>query len=104
MDIKELQKKMMANAKRYGEEFNVPINEEFVVVKIMEEVGEFAEAILRYRKHCRPHKYVSNEEARRMLGEELADIVGIALVGAELFDIDLDLILQEKWVRRGEAL
>jgi|SRR3989338_2653008 len=103
MDIKELQKKTMLNAKQYGEEFNVPINEEFVVVKMMEEVGEFAEAILRYRKHCRPHKYVSHEEAKHMLGEELADIVGIALVGAELFGIDLDSVLQEKWVKRGEG-
>lgn len=102
MDFKELQEGVVKNARRYGEEYNIKIDEDFALLKLYEEVGEYAQAILIHRKQSRPEKHVSEEESKQELAKELSDIVGIAMLNADLLGVDLEQTLLEKWVKRRQ--
>jgi len=100
MDFKELQNKVIENAIRYGKKHNVKIDKDFALLKLYEEVGEFAQAILIHRKKSRPEKHVPEEVSKQELAKELADIVGMAIVNAHLLGIDLEKAIDEKWIKR----
>ncbi|MBI4653151.1 hypothetical protein HY750_02760 [Candidatus Kuenenbacteria bacterium] len=84
MDFKDLQNKIVENAINYGKKYNVQIDEDFALLKLYEEVGEFAQAILVHRKKSRPEKHVSEKISKNELAKELADIIGVAIVNAHL--------------------
>ena len=101
MEFKELQNKVVQNAFRYGKEYDIEIDEDFALLKLYEEVGEFAQAVLVYRKKSRPEKYISKENAKENLSKELADVLGMVMVNAHSLDIDLEKALKEKgWIDR----
>ena len=100
MEFKELQNKIIKNALDYGEKYNLAIDEDFALLKLYEEVGELAQAILIYRKKCRPEKYVDTKSAKEKLANELADIVGVAIVNAYLLNIDLEEAIDKKWINK----
>lgn len=68
---------------------------------VREEVGEFAKVVLIYKKKSRPEKHTSEEESKEMLASELADIVGLAIINANLLGIDLQKTIEEKWLSRA---
>lgn len=100
MDFSNVQKKVIQNALNYGERYNVVIDEDFSLLKLSEEVGELAQAVLIRRKKCRPEKFVSEEESRRNVAKELADVVGMAMVTAHLMGINLEEAIDKKWISR----
>ena len=100
MDFNELQNKMIKNLMNYGKNYNVKIDEDFALLKLYEEVGEFAQAVLVHRKKSRPEKYLSEELSKKELGNELADIIGMTIVNAHLLGIDLEKAIQDKWIDR----
>ena len=102
MDFKELQAGVVKNARLYGEEYNIKIDEDFALLKLYEEVGEFAQAVLIHRKQSRPEKHVTEEISRQELAKELSDIVGVAMLNADLLGVDLEQTLLEKWVKRRQ--
>ena len=97
MDFKVIQEAAMKNVDRYSKKHNVTIDADYATLKLMEEAGEFAQAVLIYKKRSRPEKFVSEEASLYDIGKELADIVGMAMLNAHLLDIDLESILREKW-------
>lgn len=100
MEFKELQEKMLKTADAYGKEYNVNINEDFALLKLYEEVGEFAQAVLIHRKQSRPEKFLSEEESKKELGKELADVIGMTVLNAHLLNIDLEDAIIKKWINR----
>jgi len=100
MDFQELQKKLINNAINYGKKYNVKIDEDFALLKLYEEVGEFAQAVLVHRKKCRPEKYMPEEKSKEELGKELADVFGMVIVNAYLLGIDLEKAIDEKWINK----
>lgn len=100
MNFKELQKRVVENAINYGQKYNVKIDEDFALLKLYEEVGEFAQAVLIHRKKSRPEKHVSEEISKKELAKELADVVGMAIVNAHLFGIDLEEAIDKKWINK----
>ncbi len=100
MEFQELQEKAIKNAKRYCEMYNIELDEDFVLLKLYEEVGELAQDILIHRKKCRPEKRLSEKKSKEELAKELADILGVIIVIAYLFDIDLENAINEKWIKR----
>lgn len=100
MDFKELQQKVVKNALDYGERHSIKIDEDFALIKLFEEVGEFAQAILIHRKKCRTKKLVSEEVSKKELSKELADVVGLAIVNAYLLNIDLEEAIDKKWINK----
>lgn len=101
MDFKELQNKVVQNALNYGKKYNVQIDEDFALLKLYEEVGELAQAVLIHRKKSRPEKHVSEESSKKELAKELADVVGMAIVNAYLLDIDLEEAIDNKWINKN---
>jgi NTP pyrophosphatase (non-canonical NTP hydrolase) len=100
MTFDEMQKGILEVAKIYGERFNVNIDQDFAILKLYEEVGEYAQAVLIHRKKSKPEKHKPKDETREMLGQELADIIGMVIVNADLFGIDLKKAIQDKWLDR----
>lgn len=100
MEFKELQEKVIKNAKEYCKKYNIELDEDFALFKLYEEVGELAQNVLIHRKKCRPEKYISEEESKDELAKELADILGILIVTAYLLDIDLEDAIDKKWINK----
>lgn len=98
MDFKEMQNKVVENAFDYGKKYNVQIDEDFAILKLYEEVGEFSQAVLIHRKKSRPEKHVDIEISKKEIAKELADVVGMALVNAYLLGIDLEEAIDKKWI------
>ncbi len=101
MDFKKLQDKVVENAMNYGKRYNIEIDEDFALLKLYEEVGEFAQAVLIHQKKSRPEKHVSKKVSKEELGKELADVVGMAIVNAHLLKIDLEKAIDKKWINRN---
>jgi NTP pyrophosphatase (non-canonical NTP hydrolase) len=86
-------------AEDYGKDHNISIDQDFALLKLYEEVGEFAQAVLIHRKKSRPEKHRTEEESQQMVADELADIIGLAVMNANLFGIDLEEALERKWLK-----
>lgn len=103
MDFKELETKVIKNAVAYGKKYNVRIDKDFAILKLYEEVGELAQAVLIHRKKSRPEKHVSKKIAKKELGKELADVVGMAIVNAHVLGIDLEEAINNKWINKRKT-
>ena len=101
MTFQEIQKGVLAVADNYGKRFGITIDQDFALLKLYEEVGEYAQAVLIHRKKSKPDKLRSEEDSRKLLAEELADIIGLAIMNASLFEIDLEHAIKEKWLDRA---
>jgi NTP pyrophosphatase (non-canonical NTP hydrolase) len=100
MEFQELQRLVVANALNYGEKYNVKIDEDFAILKLYEEVGEYSQAILIHRKKSRPEKHLSEELSKEEVAKELADVLGMTIVNAHLLGIDLEKALDKKWIHK----
>jgi len=100
MTFEEMQSSILKVAETYGERFNVKIDHDFAVLKLFEEVGEYAQAVIVHNKKSKPGKFISEEEAKKRLGEELADIIGMVIINADLFGIDIQKAIKEKWLTK----
>nr|MDD3719779.1 phosphoribosyl-ATP pyrophosphohydrolase [Candidatus Gracilibacteria bacterium] len=100
MDFKELQEKVVANAINYGKKYNVVIDQDFSLLKLYEELGEYSQAVLIHRKKSRPEKFLPENESKEEVAKELADVVGMAIVNAHVFGIDLEEALSKKWIKK----
>ncbi len=100
MEIKKMQKNVVDNSERYGKDYDVKIDSEYALMKLFEEVGELSEAILTLKKGNRPEKRVSEKEAKDNIAKELADIIGIALLNADILGVDVEKDFKDKWIAR----
>lgn len=99
MEFNELQEKIIKVEEKYGRWNKIDIDQEYALNKLYEEVGEFAQSWLIHRKKCRPSKIISELESKKMLAEELADIIGITIYNAHLLDINLEQAIEAKWFK-----
>jgi NTP pyrophosphatase (non-canonical NTP hydrolase) len=98
MEFSELQKGVTDTMFSYGKQFNIDIDKYYVLTKLLEEVGELAQAVLIHQKKCRPEKVVAEECSKRNVAKELADVVGMAIVAARVMDINLEEAMVKKWI------
>lgn len=101
MEIKELQKKaskvFLDNLKRD----NIKVSDDYLLLKLTEELGEFTQSYLVHKKRCRPAKYLSSQISKKELSKELSDVLGLVLVIADGLKIDIEEALVKKWITRG---
>jgi len=100
MEFQELQDKVFKNAIAYGKKYNILIDEAFALIKLYEEMGELSQAVLIHRKKSRPEKHKAKEASKEDLAQELADVLGMTIVNAKLLGIDLEDVLNRKWINR----
>jgi NTP pyrophosphatase (non-canonical NTP hydrolase) len=100
MEIKELQKQaskiFLDNLKRD----KIKNSEDYLILKLTEELGEFVQSFLVHKKRCRPAKYLSPKKSKKELSKELSDVLGLVLVIAKKLDIDVEEALVKKWITR----
>lgn len=100
MEFKEIQGYILKNARRYSKKHGLKIDEGFAVMKLYEEVGEFAQAYLIYKNKCRPSKCLLPQEAKKALSHELADIINMVMIIADILKVDLEKALNEKQIKK----
>ena len=103
MEFKDIQKKAVETMINYSKKYNVEIDKNFALIKLYEEVGEFSQAFLVHEKKSRPEKYITEDVSKNELAEELADIVGMAMVNAHLLDIDIEEAINKKWINKNKV-
>lgn len=100
MEIKQLQnnasKVFLNNLKRD----NIEASQDYLIMKLIEELGEFVQSFLVHKKRCRPAKYMSTQKSKREISKELADLLGIIFVIAKTINIDVEEALVKKWITR----
>lgn len=101
MQFSEIQRLVEANAERYAKKHSIEMNREYLLLKLMEETGEFAEALLVCDKQCRAEKHLSDEQARDQLEAELADVLNIVILLAGKLKVDLLSALDKKVLEKG---
>ena len=98
--FKQINDDAVQNLLRYGKEYGVTIDKNFTMLKLQEEVGELAQAVLIHEKKSRPEKFLPEAESKHALAEELADVVGMAMSVAYNYDINLEQAIVDKWIER----
>ncbi len=100
MELKKLQKQaskiFVSNLKRD----NIKISQDYLLLKLTEELGEFVQSALVHEKRCRPAKYMPDKESKREMSKELSDVLGLVLVIAETQKINVEEALVKKWITR----
>ncbi len=100
MEIKQVKKDIskifLNNAKRD----NIKVDDDYLILKLTEELGEFVQSYVVHKKRCRPEKYLSSEESKKEMAKELSDIMGMVFVIAENLNVDIEEALVKKWITR----
>ena len=100
MEVKELQraasKVFLANLKRD----QITVSDDYLALKLTEELGEFVQSYLIHKKQCRPTKYESVKKSKYKLSKELGDVLGLVLVIAKHLNIDVEEALVKKWITK----
>ncbi len=94
-----LSSRVEAASAAYAERHGIDRTDDWLVLKLNEEVGELTQAYLARTGRARD-KGSSPEELDRDLRAELADVLAHALLLAERFEIDLIDEVERKWMLR----
>ena len=100
MEIKQLQEKASKVFLNNLQRDEIEASQEYLIMKLTEELGEFVQSFLVHKKRCRPAKYMSANKSKREISKELADVLGIILVIAKSMKIDIEEALIKKWITR----
>ncbi|NTU99402.1 hypothetical protein HGA64_05380 [Candidatus Falkowbacteria bacterium] len=93
---KEASNVFLNNLKRDG----IKMTDEYLILKLTEELGEFVQSYLVHERKCRPEKYLPLPESKKTISKELADVLGLIFVIAETLEIDVEEALIKKWITR----
>ena len=100
METKQLQDKIskifLDNAKRD----NIKISDDYLILKLTEELGEFVQSYIVHKKRCRPEKYLSPQESKKELSKELSDVLCLIFAISEKLNIDIEEALVKKFVTK----
>jgi NTP pyrophosphatase (non-canonical NTP hydrolase) len=100
MEIKQLQKKASKVFLDNLIRDDIKVSDDYLLLKLTEELGEFTQSFLVHKKRCRPAKYLSPKISKKELSKELSDVLGLVLVIAEKLNIDVEEALVKKWITR----
>jgi len=100
MEFKELQDKITKIFLSNLERDKIKISDDYLVLKITEELGEFVQSYIIHKKRCRPEKYLSSDESNKEMAKELSDILGLTFALSKILDIDLEEALIKKWITK----
>ncbi len=103
MEINKLQEKITKIFLANLERDNIKISNDYLLIKLTEEIGEFMQSVIIHNRDCRPEKYISSEESKQNMAKELSDVLALTLVIAKTFDINIEEAMTKKWIT-GEWL
>ncbi|RWZ52829.1 pyrophosphatase [Labedella phragmitis] len=99
MQIDELRREVESLSVSYAERNGIDRTDEWLLLKLNEEVGELTQAFLARSGQARD-KGRDDHELRADLRAELADVLAHVLLIAERFDIDVSAEIRRTWLSR----
>jgi len=100
MELKQLQEQItkifLSNLKRD----KIDVSDDYLILKITEELGEFVQSYIVHKKKCRPEKCLSSDESKQEMAKELSDVIGLAFVISTILKIDIEEALIKKWITK----
>ena len=97
MDLETVTIQFESISADYAQKFSVERTADWFLLKLTEEVGELIQSYLRYAGQAREND-MSEAELRRDLENELADVLGMTLLVANHYNIDLEDAVSRKWL------
>lgn len=96
-----LQSRVERISRQYETAFGIVPGNDWIVLKLQEELGELTQAYLATTRRSR-HR-LEAAEGHEALARELADVLGFTLVLAERLGIDAEAALKAKWLKYETA-
>ena len=81
---------------KYCEAYNIKRDNDWVLMKLQEEVGELFQAWLMHTGRGRD-KGQTAEQLKEMLAAETADVLGMIMIFANTQGVDLNKYIEKKW-------
>ena len=97
MDIKTLTDEVEKVSLKYTMTFSIERDASWFVLKLQEELGELIQSYLMMTGKART-KGKSEEEIRSDFEKELADVFSHVLLLAKHYDIDVEKVVEDKWL------
>lgn len=91
-----LTQKFETASQKYCKAYGIERNDDWILMKLQEEVGELLQAWLMLTKRGRD-KGQTPDELKQMVASETADVLGMILTFANAQDIDLNKYIEKKW-------
>jgi len=98
MELRELSEELEVISRVYARRFGVDRTDDWLVLKLHEEVGELTQAYLERSGRSRD-RGAAPDDVDAAFRAELADVLAQLLLVARRFDVDLDAELERKWFR-----
>jgi NTP pyrophosphatase (non-canonical NTP hydrolase) len=98
MDIHTLTEEVEEVSKIYSKKFDIERDADWFVFKLQEEIGELTQSYLMLRGSARM-KGKDMTEIRKDFEGEVGDVLCHVLLLAKHFNIDLDSVIEEKWIK-----
>ena len=97
MDLAEWTSRLETVSAGYAEAYAVDRTPEWMLLKLLEELGELSQAWLVASGQGRDRGRTA-EEQRQSVAAECADVVAMALLTAHRMGVDVEAALEEKWL------
>ncbi|CAM3516069.1 MazG nucleotide pyrophosphohydrolase domain-containing protein [Isoptericola cucumis] len=97
MELAELTDEVEIISRVYERRFGVPRTDDWLVLKLHEEIGELTQAYLARSGRSRDRGDGATVDAA--FRAELADVLAQVLLVARRFDVDLEAEIERKWFR-----
>lgn len=81
---------------KYCQAYDIKRDDDWVLMKLQEEVGELFQAWLMHTGRGRD-KGQTKQELKEMVASETADVLGMVLIFAATQNIDLNKYIEKKW-------
>jgi NTP pyrophosphatase (non-canonical NTP hydrolase) len=101
MDVNQLAASLEILSKQYAQRYQIDRTGQWLMLKLMEEVGELTQVFLKQSGQTRDIR--TEGDAKCAFENELADVLGMTLLVAREFDLDIDAGLQRKWFSHQTA-
>jgi NTP pyrophosphatase (non-canonical NTP hydrolase) len=101
MDIQEAAVRLEQLSKQYTNRYNIDRTPQWILLKLTEEVGELMQAYLKVSKQTR--HAADQTFDRQVLEDEMADVLGMTLIVAREFNLNIEAGLERKWFRHEDA-
>ena len=98
MDVRDLSARLERISAKYAALNNFERTDEWVLLKLTEEVGELVQAHLTASGQSRD-RGLDAEDQRRAVATELADVIGMCLIFAHRQGIDVEEAVEQKWLQ-----
>lgn len=98
MNIKKLSEQVETVSKTYAKKFNIHRDEDWYVLKIQEELGELVQSYLMLKDRARA-KGKDKKEMKDDFEKEIADVFCHILLLAKFHKIDIEKVIEEKWLK-----